>query len=119
MELTRQKGPLVTCETEAPLVPRRRRSLAGGFSISMTRFLLLPVLVGCTFAQVVPAPQSGTRSSTPPPAEEAVLLSPFEVNADLDTGYLATTAQSGTRLRTELKDIASSISVVTKDFMND
>jgi outer membrane receptor for ferric coprogen and ferric-rhodotorulic acid len=41
------------------------------------------------------------------------------VNAEADTGYLASTAQSGTRLRTELKDIASSISVVTKDFMND
>ena len=62
------------------------------------------------------------RAATPPsPAsgEDVLILSPFEVNTDLDTGYLATTAQSGTRLRTELKDIASSISVVTKDFMND
>jgi outer membrane receptor protein involved in Fe transport len=48
-----------------------------------------------------------------------IVLSPFEVRGDADTGYLASTAQSGTRLRTDLKDIASSISVVTKDFMDD
>jgi hypothetical protein len=51
--------------------------------------------------------------------ENVIALSPFQVMSERDTGYLATTAQSGTRLRTELKDIASSISVVTKDFMND
>src|SRR5688572_20453488 len=60
-------------------------------------------------------------SQTPPaaPQEPATVLSPFEVRPEDDTGYLATTAQSGTRLRTDLKDIASSISVITKDFMND
>ncbi len=51
--------------------------------------------------------------------EDTVELSPFEVNADQDTGYVASSVQSGTRLRTDLKDVASSISVVTKDFMND
>jgi outer membrane receptor protein involved in Fe transport len=50
---------------------------------------------------------------------DAVKLSPFEVRADEDHGYLATSAQSGTRLRSELKDIAAAVSVVTKDFMND
>src|SRR4051812_30980555 len=104
----------------------------------MTRPLSLSVFVGCALAQLASAQQTTPRSPTSPaprpptaaevqgsnraagaPAEEAVVLSPFEVNADLDTGYLAATAQSGTRLRTELKDIASSISVVTKDFMND
>ncbi|HEY1111348.1 MAG TPA: TonB-dependent receptor plug domain-containing protein [Opitutaceae bacterium] len=70
-----------------------------------------------------PAPRTPTAAEVAreaaASADNTVVLSPFEVNADLDTGYLATTAQSGTRLRTELKDIASSISVVTKDFMND
>lgn len=51
--------------------------------------------------------------------DQAVLLSPFEVREAEDQGYLATSAQSGTRLRSELKDIAASVSVVTKDFMND
>lgn len=59
------------------------------------------------------------RAATVPSEAEVTTLSPFQVNADAHTGYLASTAQSGSRLRTELKDIASSISVVTKDFMND
>ncbi|HYD84342.1 MAG TPA: Plug domain-containing protein, partial [Opitutus sp.] len=68
-------------------------------------------LQGQAFAQA-------TVSETTPD-DGMIVLSPFEVRSDLDTGYLATSAQSGTRLRTDLKDIASSISVITKDFMND
>src|SRR5262245_49876789 len=52
-------------------------------------------------------------------SEDAQILSPFEVTAAQDSGYLAGTVQSGTRLRMDLKDAAASISVVTKDFMND
>src|SRR5688572_28029197 len=68
------------------------------------------------FCQAVPAPAPAAASGA---AEDPLVLSPFEVVSEQDTGYLATSAQSGTRLRTQLKDIASSISVVTKDFMND
>jgi outer membrane receptor protein involved in Fe transport len=41
------------------------------------------------------------------------------VRADEDHGYAATSTLAGTRLRSDLKDLAASISVVTKDFMND
>ncbi|MEJ1971880.1 MAG: TonB-dependent receptor plug domain-containing protein [Lacunisphaera sp.] len=51
--------------------------------------------------------------------KKTLVLSPFVVNSDDDTGYAATTAQSGTRLRTDMRDIAASVSVVTKDYMND
>ncbi len=51
--------------------------------------------------------------------DKTIELSPFVVNAEDDTGYAATTAQSGTRLRTDMRDIAGSVSVVTKDYMND
>jgi outer membrane receptor protein involved in Fe transport len=50
---------------------------------------------------------------------ETVVLSPFEVRSDEDTGYNATSTLMGTRLRSDLKDLAASISVATKDFMND
>lgn len=63
--------------------------------------------------------QTAGSSAAAAPEEDPVVLSPFEVMAEQDRGYLASTAQSGTRLRTELKDVASSISVITKDFMND
>jgi outer membrane receptor protein involved in Fe transport len=63
--------------------------------------------------------KAASATSSTSSSGDAVMLSPFEVNADLDTGYLATSAQSGTRLRTDLKDIAASVSVITKDFMSD
>ncbi len=51
--------------------------------------------------------------------EDIFVLSPFEVTADDSTGYNATSSLAGTRIKTDLKDIASSISVVTKDFLKD
>jgi len=53
------------------------------------------------------------------PKVETVVLSPFEVLSEKDSGYRANGTLAGTRLRTELKDVAGSVSVVTKDFMND
>jgi hypothetical protein len=73
----------------------------------------------CLLALGTPAFSQTTSPADPTAREEPVVLSPFEVNASQDQGYLASTAQSGTRLRTDLKDIASSVSVITKDFMND
>lgn len=51
-------------------------------------------------------------------AEEPVMLSPFEVVSD-NRGYLATNTMSGTRLNAKLEDLASSITVVTKEQMLD
>lgn len=49
-----------------------------------------------------------------------VKLSPFVVDAAADqTGYSATSTLAGTRVRTDLKDLASSISVVTQQFLQD
>lgn len=60
--------------------------------------------------------QAGSPADT---AEEVLQLSPFEVTADGDTGYVATETMAGTRIRTDLKDVGSAISVVTKEFMRD
>lgn len=65
-------------------------------------------------AQVAPTPPaSGTQ------AESVVTLSPFEVAADRDTGYAATSTLAGTRLDTPVKDLGASISILTKDLIND
>ena len=66
-------------------------------------------------AQTTPAP-------TPAPATskvETIQLSPFEVVSETDNGYKANGTLAGTRLRTDLRDVAASITVVTKEFMND
>lgn len=46
-------------------------------------------------------------------------LSPFTVTTEGDNGYYATSSMAGSRLNTQLRDIASSIQVVTKEFMED
>src|SRR5688572_23239225 len=71
--------------------------------------LLLPALLP---AQVTPA-------APPATAEEAVTLSPFEVRTDKDTGYTATSTLAGSRLNTALRDTPASISVFTKEFLDD
>src|SRR6478735_146459 len=64
--------------------------------------------------------QTAAAPASPAPKEEEVLqLSPFEVNAEEDTGYAATQTLAGTRIRTDLKDVGSAITVVTKQFMED
>lgn len=52
--------------------------------------------------------------------EEPTVLSPFVVDASEDKGsYKANSTLAGTRVRTDLNDVASSISVVTAQFLQD
>jgi outer membrane receptor protein involved in Fe transport len=60
-----------------------------------------------------------TASSDNPSESNPTILSPFEVASTEDTGYRAQNTLAGSRINTDLKDLAAPISVVTKDFMND
>ncbi|MEO6245757.1 MAG: TonB-dependent receptor plug domain-containing protein [Opitutaceae bacterium] len=51
--------------------------------------------------------------------DSVVELSPFQVLADADNGYRATSTLAGTRLKTDLKDIGAAVSVVTDEMMRD
>ncbi len=51
--------------------------------------------------------------------EEVEELSPFVVEETDTVGYMATTTLAGTRLRTNMGDLGSAISVVTREFMED
>jgi outer membrane receptor protein involved in Fe transport len=64
--------------------------------------------------------QTAAQPATAETDEEMIELSPFTVTADEDKGsYRATATLAGSRIRTELKDVASSISVITADFLRD
>lgn len=66
------------------------------------------------------AATSFAQTTPPSPTSETPIeLSPFVVNSGLDTGYQATLTLAGTRLNTPLKDLGASISIYTKDFLND
>lgn len=63
---------------------------------------------------------STTPTASPAAGEGSVVqLSPFEVTAAGDRGYLAANSMSGTRLNSKLEDLASSITVVTKQQLLD
>src|SRR4051812_36274958 len=51
--------------------------------------------------------------------DETITLTPFEVATSRDTGYQATETLAGTRIRTDLRDVGSAISVITKEFLKD
>jgi len=46
-------------------------------------------------------------------------MSPFEVQSSEETGYRARNTLAGSRISTNLDDLAAPITVVTKDFLND
>lgn len=62
---------------------------------------------------------TGAGASPATEAEKIVALSPFIVNTDKDNGYLATSTLAGTRLNSDLKDVGTSISVITAQFLQD
>ena len=80
-----------------------------------TRFQIRPRLALCWLS----ATSLAAQTVATPPKEEVVQLSPFEVATEKDDGYKASGTLAGTRLRTELRDVAASITVVTKEFMQD
>lgn len=61
-----------------------------------------------------------TPASEPLPGRDEVLeLSPFVVDSTDDRGYQATNTLAGTRIRTDLADVGSSISVITAEMLQD
>ena len=52
-------------------------------------------------------------------AGDVVALSPFEVSAENEKGYYAANTLSGTRINSKLEDLGASITVVTKQQMQD
>ena len=74
-------------------------------------------------AATLAAPSAFPQASTPTPATaasgDAVILSPFQVDATADKGYYAQQTLNGTRLKTDLKDIGSSLTVFTEQMLDD
>ncbi len=68
----------------------------------------------------IPAPARPpvTTTSTASGPGDTVVLSPFEVTA-ASRGYYGSTTMSGTRLNSKVEDLASSITVITKEQMAD
>ncbi|MEO6244910.1 MAG: TonB-dependent receptor plug domain-containing protein, partial [Opitutaceae bacterium] len=73
--------------------------------------ILTTLLPAALIAQVV--------TPTKPADTEAIVLSPFVVDTSADQGYQASSTLAGSRLKTELKDVAASVTVLTNEFLDD
>jgi len=104
-----------------------KRTLALLRALTVTSALGLSVVPRIAVAQTAPATDTTTTTTTTTTAapaasdqEEPTVLSPFVVDAAEDKGsYRANSTLAGTRVRTDLKDVASAISVVTAQFLQD
>ena len=80
----------------------------------LTFFAGLFAATASAAAHTVPTPVP-----TPAATDEALVLSPFEVNTSSDVGYVATSSLAGSRLNASLKDTPAIIDVFTKEFLLD
>ena len=79
----------------------------------MNRRTLFAVVTGLfTASTAVDAQQTPAKTDT-------VTLSPFEVSTNQDVGYSGQDTLSGSRLRTNLRDVAAAISPMTAEFLRD
>ena len=84
--------------------------------LALAAVLSLLLNSGLAQAATPPAPDNAKPKAD---NEEVVVLSPFVVDSSKDQGYRATSTLAGSRINTNLKDVAQSITVVTKEFLND
>lgn len=87
---------------------------------TLTRYITGAGFLGCLFfptlhGQTKPAPSPDNAET----ASDTVELSPFEINAGTDEGYAARETLAGTRFKSDLKDVSSQVSIMTKEFLDD
>ena len=84
------------------------------------RRLLGVVLAGALLPFAISAQEVETEAEEMPAEEEEILeLSPFVVDEREDTGYWTNNTLVGTRIRSNLDDLAASITVINEQFMED
>jgi len=97
---------------------------------------LLAALSALTLAQSAAQAQAQTQpADSAPPArnvpvttddsspvksdDESIVLSPFEVSASKDSGYIGSTTLAGSRLNSDVRDLGTSVSVYSSVFLKD
>jgi iron complex outermembrane recepter protein len=126
--------PLPSCALLLPAFPAQRspgiparRPRVAACAPGISRRAARPLLLGWIVASLgvlasLQAADRGAETSVPSiavPPKEVVELSPFVVNTDRDVGYQAENTLAGSRLNTSLRDTAGSITVFTREFLDD
>lgn len=79
---------------------------------------LAALLASCAAVRAQTTDARGNATATPKD-DEIVVLSPFEVSASSTKSYSADTTLAGNRLSTDLRDVGSSVTVYTDQFLKD
>ena len=96
-----------------------RPALPGGTtSVSSTTATTLTT-AAATSATGAAAPIQNPESKIQNPTDEVVELSVFQVTGSQDRGYQGLNTTSGSRVRTDLRDVAASISPFSDEFLSD
>jgi len=106
------------------MTPQANPSRLGLRSLTVPLTALL-VFASTGFAQLAkpadqtppPAPPATVAKATP--SEEVVVMSPFEVSTDKNAGYYTANTLAGTRLRNNIGDLPSSVTIVTRQQLED
>lgn len=90
------------------------------FPLFVCRCAFVAVFFSATLALAQSASPSAAVSSAPekPLANDAVVLSPFEVSTDKDNGFAAASSLAGGRLALDLRDTPAAYSVITREFID-
>lgn len=83
------------------------------------RILARSVWLAALSIGTLPALHAQVAPPAPTAPTEAIQLSPFVITEFTDNGYRATQTLAGTRLKTDLKDIAASVQILTPEFLDD
>ena len=85
--------------------------------------LALPLLWAAALSSpaLLLAQAAGSKPAAPTSASSSdpIVLSPFLVDTASERGYQATSTLAGSRIKTDLKDVAASVTVLTTEFMDD
>jgi hypothetical protein len=89
----------------------KNRTLRCG--LSMLGTIVLSSIWGYAQTTAQPAPKPLEKE------EDVLVLSPFEVSAEDESGYTSATTLAGNRLNTELRDIGNAVTVINSQFLKD
>jgi len=79
----------------------------------------LTTFAGCLTCGVAPVIAQTAVPNPSASLNQAIILTPFEVSSDKDNGYAATETLAGTRMRTSLRDVGASLTILTPEFLRD
>lgn len=88
-------------------------------AVAAALVLLPPAVRAQAVLPASPTAKATTTSPAVPGSDEIIALSPFTVTSESNRGYFASNTLSGTRINSKVEDLGASITVVTRQQLDD